>query len=215
MKKIGKIFIVLLIVLLYFNVGYWSGKSAKDAYISYYHNEPLNAFQKFQFVNGWIYKVDFAGESTTEQRVFKLGQELAIVGVFLWPVALFVIILGWIIYGIVCAVIGIWIGIVFLATNIWIGIVFLWKLFFTGGLLKLTGLANEKGILIAISLLGTIIGFIYSTNRTAKLWLTVSTVIMGPITIDSALRANGDYFWAFWIFWNIVIIFCFLLNLEK
>jgi hypothetical protein len=56
MKKFMRIFIrvliIFLIVSIYFNIGYWSGKSYVNALEKINHYQDLNLFQKFQIQIG-------------------------------------------------------------------------------------------------------------------------------------------------------------------
>ncbi len=113
MKKIGKILLVIFLVAVYCNIGYYGGKSFNDIKPQYQQSkkQEITDFQNFQ-IGAWNFWRPSAKLDSTRIVVYSI---------ILWPGGLVVSSATWIVHGIV-----------------WL-CVFLFSFIFLGGFFKLVG----------------------------------------------------------------------------
>lgn len=131
MKTFKKVLIIVLVLTVYFNIGYYYGKSWVDASVKSLNNEPSSFFQKAQ-LGGWKYWiVEDTNDSSSNSTAAIL------LSVSIWPFILILVGTTWII----CAI-------VYGAIALWCGIVFLFKFIFCGGFFQLLGPAGSGLVIV-------------------------------------------------------------------
>jgi len=99
LKKSFKILLVVLIATVYFNVGWYYGVSYDNALTKYIAGGQLNTFESFQ-LGAWKFWVVDADTEMLKGFNF-YGRRIAMI--VIWPIALLINLLPWLVYGIVCA----------------------------------------------------------------------------------------------------------------
>jgi len=111
-KKVFKILLVILILTIYCNIGYYYGESYYNACVKHYAGGQLNTFEKFQAGAGRYW-----ARNTSPKTIMEKSYHVVTLVIFtmLWPIGFLFHLMSWLVYG----------------------VIYLFKLIFCGGFFRL------------------------------------------------------------------------------